>query len=138
MKKAVIIGLLVVFALWAVYFIGIGFTTAGDAWVSAVVLEDGKILTLSAGVASSAGFIRDTKVELDGDTMYLSFYHGFGGINGRIGVKNPITVELPENCTTVFAKGIYGADGPVCIAQKGADGQWQDLITGIKVGELVY
>ena len=51
MKKAVIIGLLVVFALWAVYFIGIGFTTAGDAWVSAVVLEDGKTPTLSAGVA---------------------------------------------------------------------------------------
>lgn len=138
MKKAVIVVLTALFVLWAVYFIGSGFTTAGDAWLSAIVLEDGKAMTLSAGVAGSAGFIRDAKVELDGDAMYLSFYHGFGGINGDIGLKRPITVELPENCTAVYAKGIYGADGPVCVARKGADGQWQDLFTGVKVGEFVY
>lgn len=139
MKKSVIIAVLVLFGLWAVYFIGSGFTTAGDAWVSsAVVNEDGTELILTVGVAGSAGYVRDARAELDGDTLYLSFYHGFGGINGHIGVKNPITVELPENCTKVYAKGIYGADGPVCIAQKGADGQWQDLITGVKVGEFVY
>lgn len=114
--RSVLIFFVILGLLWAVYFIGSGFTTAADAWVTgAVVSEDGKTLTLSAGVAGSAGYIRDAKEELDGDTMYLSFYHGFGGINGHIGVKNPITVPIPENCTEIYAKGIYQSDGPVRI-----------------------
>lgn len=125
MKKAVIIAVLVLFGLWAVYFIGSGFTTAGDAWVSsAVVNEDGTELMLTVGVAGSAGYVRDARAELDGDTLYLSFYHGFGGINGHIGVKDFIVVPLPEHCTAVYAKGIYQADGPVCILRRSKAGPW--------------
>lgn len=123
--RSVLIFFAVLGLLWAVYFIGSGFTTADDAWVSgAEVNEDGTELTLTVGVAGSAGYVRDAKAELDGDTLYLSFYHGFGGVNGHIGVKNPITVPLPAHCAEVYAKGIYQSDGPVRILYR-TDNTWR-------------
>ncbi|MEL7650041.1 MAG: hypothetical protein AAGU76_18315 [Sedimentibacter sp.] len=79
------------------------------------VSEDGSIMTINVGVASSMGYVRTLKVKEDGDNMYITFYQTYG-MNSRIGAKNEFQIDLNPSC-----KGIYfyrGDDGYALVLQK--------------------
>lgn len=65
------------------------------------VSEDGNIMTINVGVASSMGYVRTLRVKEDGDNKYITFYQTYG-LNSKIGAENEFQIELNPSC-----KGIY-------------------------------
>lgn len=87
------------------------------------VSEDGSIMTINVGVASSMGYVRTIRVKEDGDNKYITFYQTYG-INSRIGAEDEFQIELNPTC-----KGIYfyrGDSGYDLVLQKDDKTQeWQ-------------
>ena len=114
-----------VLALLLLYFVGSGFGKVSFACIyDYSVSEDGSEITLHAGAASSAGYIRKAAVHQQyGGKLYIDFYSAFGGINGSIGAKSAFTLPLEED-TEIIA--VYrGADSYQEVLYKDADGIWQ-------------
>lgn len=65
------------------------------------VSEDGNIMTINVGVASSMGYVRTLRLKDDGDKKYITFYQTYG-LNSKIGAENEFQIELNPSC-----KGIY-------------------------------
>lgn len=87
-----------------------------DFWVSA----DGSEMTLKAGVATSAGYLRKINVRYDDNAVLVDFYSTFG-INNPAGAKNEFVIPLkPDSERICFNRGgsYYAAFA------KGEDGQW--------------
>jgi hypothetical protein len=98
-KKAVIVILLLT-VMGILLFISGGKRT--DIILNDYTLsEDGNIMTINVGVASSMGYIRTIRVKEDGDNKYITFYETYG-INSRFGAENEFQIELNPSC-----KGIY-------------------------------
>lgn len=125
MKKAVIAALLVVVILLGGYYIGSGFRTCTGVWIDhAEASEDGRKLTIFAGMTGSAGYLRDCRVRQAGDLYCLRFSMAFGGINGKIGAKNVFTVPLPEDCTELYQ--IINEEARL-VLRKDDRGQWRPV-----------
>ena len=99
-KKIVLIVILLLTVIGILLFITGGKRTdiiLNDYTVS----EDGNIMTINVGVASSMGYIRTIRVKEDGDNKYITFYETYG-INSSFGSENEFQIELNPSC-----KGIY-------------------------------
>lgn len=86
------------------------------------VSADGSEMTLKAGIAGSAGYLRKAKVRYDDEykTVLVDFYSTFG-INNPVGAENTFVIPLkPDSENILFNRGnnYYAAFA------KGEDGQW--------------
>lgn len=111
---------IVVILLSAFFFITGG--RCGDVSLSGfTVTDDGSVMVLEAGVATSAGYLRAVSTKSDGNVLYVTFYRTFG-INNSIGSRHLFPIELPEECTEIhiwrYEKGF------VKTLEKNEDGTW--------------
>ena len=86
------------------------------------VSADGSEMTLKAGIAGSAGYLRKVKVRYDDEykTVLVDFYSTFG-INNPVGAEDTFVIPLkPDSENILFNRGndYYAAFA------KGEDGQW--------------
>ena len=86
------------------------------------VSADGSEMTLKAGIAGSAGYLRKAKVRYDDEykTVLVDFYSTFG-INNPVGAEDTFVIPLkPDSENILFNRGnnYYAAFA------KGEDGQW--------------
>ena len=86
------------------------------------VSADGSEMTLKAGIADSAGYLRKAKVRYDDEykTVMVDFYSTFG-INNPVGAEDTFVIPLkPDSENILFNRGndYYAAFA------KGEDGQW--------------
>ena len=86
------------------------------------VSVDGSEMTLKAGIAGSAGYLRKVKVRYDDEykTVLVDFYSTFG-INNPVGAEDTFVIPLkPDSENILFNRGndYYAA------LAKDADGRW--------------
>jgi len=86
------------------------------------VSADGSEMTLKAGIAGSAGYLRKAKVRYDDEykTVLVDFYSTFG-INNPVGAEDTFVIPLkPDSENILFNRGndYYAA------LAKDADGRW--------------
>lgn len=86
------------------------------------VSADGSEMTLKAGIAGSAGYLRKVKVRYDDEykTVLVDFYSTFG-INNPVGAEDTFVIPLkPDSENILFNRGndYYAA------LAKDADGRW--------------
>ena len=86
------------------------------------VSADGSEMTLKAGIAGSAGYLRKAKVRYDDEykTVLVDFYSTFG-INNPVGAEDTFVILLkPDSENILFNRGndYYAA------LAKDADGRW--------------
>lgn len=86
------------------------------------VSADGSEMTLKAGIAGSAGYLRKAKVRYDDEhkTVLVDFYSTFG-INNPVGAEDAFVIPLkPDSENILFNRGndYYAA------LAKDADGRW--------------
>jgi len=108
MKKVIIS----IIAIILIVFIGLFLSTGGARTDVNLrnyqVSEDGKTMTITVDLISSAGYIRDMKQKNDNHDYYLTFYSTFG-INSKLGAKDTFTLELDSNVDEIyFFKGNKG------------------------------
>ena len=86
------------------------------------VSADGSEMTLKAGIAGSAGYLRTVKVRYDDEykTVLVDFYSTFG-INNPVGAEDTFVIPLkPDSENILFNRG----DNYYAAFAKGEDGQW--------------
>ena len=86
------------------------------------VSADGSEMTLKAGIAGSAGYLRKAKVRYDDEykTVLVDFYSTFG-INNPMGAEDTFVIPLkPDSENILFNRG----DNYYAAFAKGEDGQW--------------
>lgn len=86
------------------------------------VSADGSEMTLKAGIAGSAGYLRKAKVRYDDEykTVLVDFYSTFG-INNPVGAEDTFVIPLkPDSENILFNRG----DNYYAAFAKGEDGQW--------------
>ena len=86
------------------------------------VSADGSEMTLKAGIAGSAGYLRKAQVRYDDEhkTVLVDFYSTFG-INNPVGAEDTFVIPLkPDSENILFNRGndYYAA------LAKDADGRW--------------
>lgn len=86
------------------------------------VSADGSEMTLKAGIAGSAGYLRKAKVRYDDEykTVLVDFYSTFG-INNPVGAEDTFVIPLkPDSENILFNRG----DNYYAARAKDADGRW--------------
>ena len=84
------------------------------------VSADGSEMTLKAGIAGSAGYLRKAKVRYDDHAVMVDFYSTFG-INNPVGAEDTFVIPLkPDSENILFNRG----DNYYAAFAKGEDGQW--------------
>lgn len=86
------------------------------------VSADGSEMTLKAGIAGSAGYLRKVKVRYDDEykTVLVDFYSTFG-INNPVGAEDTFVIPLKLDSENIlFNRG----DNYYAAFAKGEDGQW--------------
>jgi len=126
-RKAICIVLAVCIAAAGLYLLLPGFWKRGDvSLMDYAVSADGRTITLTVGVMSSAGYVRDVRVhQQQGGRLYLDCYAAFGGVNGSIGAKNEFTIPLDEDTEMIALYRANNSYAPVL--QKDASGTWQKV-----------
>ena len=86
------------------------------------VSADGSEMTLKAGIAGSAGYLRKAKVRYDDEhkTVLVDFYSTFG-INNPVGAEDTFVIPLKPDSENIFFN--RGYDYYAALA-KDADGRW--------------
>ena len=86
------------------------------------VSADGSEMTLKAGIAGSAGYLRKAKVRYDDEykTVLVDFYSTFG-INNPVGAEDTFVIPLKPDSENIFFN--RGNDYYAALA-KDADGRW--------------
>ena len=86
------------------------------------VSADGSEMTLKAGIAGSAGYLRKVKVRYDDEykTVLVDFYSTFG-INNPVGAEDTFVIPLKPDSENIFFN--RGNDYYAALA-KDADGRW--------------
>lgn len=100
MKKGIISIFLLIGIVFGILFVGPGFTKNTSVYIDKFDVEENE-MTIHVGVSSSIGYVRKYSMHQDGTTLYLDFYHGFGGINGSIGAKNTYIIPLTNEITDI-------------------------------------
>ena len=124
-KKTVIMILAIMIALAVLYLIAPGFSKQGSAFIADFsVSEDGTEMTITVGVATSAGYIRKvSEYQQHGGKLYLDCYSAFGGINGSWGAKKKYTIKLNEDTEMIaIYRSVNCYD---TVLEKDEDGNWQ-------------
>ena len=126
MKKLLIRFCVVIVLLCLVYVIRSGLMVNSAAFPTEFkVSEDGRALTLNAGVMSSVGHIRACKDQVVDGKHYL--YAAFGGINGSIGAKNEFTIPLGENDSEIYCLSMDGKKYRLFYSKNADSGIWEDV-----------
>ena len=95
MKKWLCIVPAVLLCLCLLWGIGTGFMKNNSVLIRDwSVSDDGTELTLTACPTSSVGSLRKVTYRQQNGRLYLDFYAAFGGLNGRSGAGDVITVPL--------------------------------------------
>lgn len=102
MKKKT--GVIVILSLLIV--IGLLFLRTGGKITSVMltdysISEDGNVMTIEVGIASSMGYIRTLKASEDGNRKHITFYSTYG-LNSNIGAKSEFKVELHPSCDEIY------------------------------------
>ena len=84
------------------------------------VSADGSEMTLKAGIAGSAGYLRKAKVRYDDHAVMVDFYSTFG-INNPVGAEDTFVIPLKPDSENIFFN--RGNDYYAALA-KDADGRW--------------
>ena len=89
--------------LVGVYFIGSGFNVREDVvLIDYAAPPDENEMTITVGVASSAGYTRTYKNVSDNPKVIkLQFYSAFGGVNGTIGEDHRFVIDVPPECEEI-------------------------------------
>ena len=120
---AVILGVICILSV--VYLVGTGLMRRSDVFVGEfTVAEDGKTMEISAGVASSMGYIRSVSQRKDGEKLNISFYSAFGGLNSRLGARSCFTLSLDEDISEICIYRGYG-EYKTLLAKNSETGQWE-------------
>lgn len=97
-KVTVILSLIIVIGL---LFLSTGGKISGIMLTDYSISEDGNVMTLKVGVASSMGYIRKLKASEDGNKKLITFYSTYG-LNNSIGARNEFQVELHPSCDEIY------------------------------------
>ena len=104
-----------------------GFLCLGGRWDDVMIEDfsvsaDGSEMTLKAGIAGSAGYLRKVKVRYDDEykTVLVDFYSTFG-INNPVGAEDTFVIPLKPDSENIFFN--RGNDYYAALA-KDADGRW--------------
>lgn len=120
MKKYVIGAALILCAVCCIVFVAAGFVKRTD-----VIIDDfdvlGDEMMLDVHVSSSMGYIRSVKCTKDGNTLKLTFYSAFGGLNSSFMAKDSFKVKIDGNIDRIDV--FRGSGYEVEMIKK--DGQWQ-------------
>lgn len=101
MKKVIIGVILLIFVLCGLVLICTG-GKKGDVFVNDYsVSEDGNIMTIKVGVASSMGYVRTVKEKQEDHKKYLTFYSTFG-LNSTMGANNEFEIKLSPSITEIY------------------------------------
>lgn len=110
MKKKITGSVLLVLTVIGVLFFSTGGKRTDIMLNNYMVSEDGSILTINVGVASSMGYVRTLKVDQDGDNKYITFYQTYG-LNSSLGAENEFQIDLNPSCKAIyFFRGDSGYD----------------------------
>ena len=111
MKKVIIGIIAVILIVFIALFLSTGGVRTDVVLRNYKVSEDGKTMTITVDVLSSAGYIRKMKQTdnyMEPDLINLTFYSTFG-INSKLGAKDTFTLELESNVDEIyFNKGNKG------------------------------
>lgn len=100
-KKIRVIAILSLIIVTGVLFLSTGGKITSIMLTDYSISEDGNVMTLEVGVASSIGYIRTLKSSQDGNKKYITFYSTYG-FNSSIGAKNEFQVELQPSCDEIY------------------------------------
>ena len=126
LKKIFLSIVILAVCLAGVYYIGTGFQKApNELVVNHSVSEDGTEMTFRVGTWESVGYVRGFKDKGGGvKPHYLTFYHAFGGINGKWGAKNTFTLELAPDDTEIYFNR-PGGGYELVLFKDGVTGEWK-------------
>lgn len=109
-KKIVIISILSIIIVNSLLLLSTGGKMAGIFLDDYSLFEDGSVMTLKTGVASSMGYIRSVKERQDENKLYLTFYSTYG-LNSKFGANNEFQIELHSTINEIyFYRGDAGYD----------------------------
>ncbi len=133
--KKVIIGIVsVILIVFVALFISTGGARTDVHLRNYQVSEDGKTMTITVELASSAGYIRDMKLKNDNGDYYLTFYSTFG-INSKMGAKDTYTLKLDSNVNEIyFFKGKN--DYKKVLQKDKITGEWHILTKNVNNNEV--
>lgn len=110
MKKGITVIVILLLTVIGILFFSTGGKRTDIILNDYTVSEDGSIMTINVGVASSIGYVRTIRVKEDGDNKYITFYQTYG-INSRIGAEDEFQIELnPTSKGIYFYRGDAGYD----------------------------
>lgn len=109
MKKKLGIAILSFIIIIGLLFLSTGGKVTGVMLTDYAISEDGKVMTLEVGLASSIGYIRTCKVREKDNSKQITFYSTYG-LNSTLGAKSEFQVELNASCNEIYfytGKGEY-------------------------------
>ncbi len=102
MKKIIgVIAILLLIIVTGLLFLNTGSKITSVMISDYSISEDGDIMTLKVGVASSMGYIRTLKASEEGNKKLITFYSTYG-LNSNIGAKNEFQVNLQPSCDEIY------------------------------------
>jgi hypothetical protein len=128
-KKIVISTILMIIIVIVLLAFITGGKMAGVFLNDYAISEDGHVMTLKVGVASSLGYVRTFKVRQDDNKLYLTFYSTFG-LNSKIGATNEFQIKLASSASEIyFYRGNIGYE---LILKKNEDSnEWQKIKSNV-------
>lgn len=122
-KKIGVIVILSFIIVFVLLFLSTGGKITGVMLTDYSISEDGNVLTIEVGLASSMGYIRTLKTSEDANKKQITFYSTYG-LNSNIGAKNEFQVELPLSCDEIYFYS--GNDGYKLKLQKNSEtNEWE-------------
>jgi uncharacterized membrane protein len=123
MKKKIVFIVILLLTAMGILLFSTGGKRADIILNDFTVTEDGNIMTINVGVASSMGYVRTLRVKEDGDNKYITFYQTYG-LNSRLGAKNEFQIELNPSCKGIyFYRGEAGYD--LVLVKDDVTQEWQ-------------
>ena len=129
MKKVIIGIVIVILVAFVALFLSTGGARTDVHLRNYQVSQDGKTMTITVDLASSAGYVRDMKQTNNNGDYYLTFYSTFG-INSRLGAKDTFTLELDSNVDEIYFFKGESEYAPVLQKEQNT-GKWYIAMTTI-------
>jgi hypothetical protein len=83
------------------YFLSTGGKISGIMLTDYSISEDGNVMTLKVGVASSMGYVRKLKTREEGNKKIITFYSTYG-LNSSIGARDEFRIKLHPSCDEIY------------------------------------
>lgn len=123
MKKKIVFVVILLLTAMGILIYSTGGKRADIILNDFTVTEDGNIMTINVGVASSMGYIRTLRVKEEGDNKYITFYQTYG-LNSKIGAEDEFQIELNPSCKGIyFYRGEAGYD--LVLEKNDVTQEWQ-------------